>query len=117
MFTGRAVFYWGGLQTSPVAGGAIGVVTRTPTPSIAWQPLPTAGQPSAMAMSAVSRAGSNGQSLWTGREAVVAGGSLGSARARYQPPVGCVCPAIAGWSYSPACTGVTGTIPATCTPL
>jgi hypothetical protein len=117
MFTGRSLIYWGGYQAAPIAGGQIGVVALTPSPSIVWRPLPTAGEPSASSMEAVSRNAYSGQSLWTGHEAVVAPSALGTRRARFQPPVGCVCPAISGWSYSPACEGVTGTIPTSCAPM
>lgn len=114
---GRSVFYWGGYVLNCPSGnceftgvtqsGVLGALDGT---SVAWWALPAANQPSARCFG-----DHNGQRLWTGREMLVYGGILpqgGAALggARFQPPVGCVCP-----STEDACGSVSG-VTSACAP-
>jgi hypothetical protein len=119
LFTGRSIVSFGGSMASlsVVSGGSIGVVEAS---TVRWHALPASGSPSAR-HSFVNVEGDT-QGLWTGREAMIWGGSDNSMRfndgARYQPPVGCVCPVNAdapAWLPN-ACAGVSISGTPTCNP-
>jgi hypothetical protein len=121
MYTGRSVIIYSGsrgVTTTSVAGGSIGVISGT---SITWSPLPTSGAPSPRSSGSGEQDGST-QGLWTGREAIIWGGADGgnprNDGARYQPPVGCVCPVntdAPSWLPN-ACAGVTMVTSPACSP-
>jgi hypothetical protein len=116
-YTGRSVVVWGGhaegaMGLTALGDGAIGVVS--PTGVAMWLPLPSVGAPAAQWAHDLGSFNPQGaQRAWTGRELIVfggygSGGAVANAGARYQPPVGCVCPRNAGapaW-IADGCVGV-----------
>lgn len=119
MYTGRAVIMYGGSYHGGghLSGGTLGIVSAA---GVSWSVLPTSGAPGARQAFLPDTAG-NTQSVWSGSEAIIWGGYNGDLQlngARYQPPVGCVCPMNADaptWMQSP-CTGVPTTGLPACTP-
>jgi hypothetical protein len=116
-YTGRALLSYGGAampaacnQAPLSVSNALGVGTFDGS-TISWR----AGPASGIGLRALE-AQNSAQSLWTGRELFVVNGMLWSSTggtrprggARYQPPVGCVCPRDPASTPSVAdgCTGV-----------
>ncbi|MBI5513337.1 MAG: hypothetical protein HY909_06180 [Deltaproteobacteria bacterium] len=95
-FTGRAVLFYGGLSGMLFDSGFAAILE--PSGTTVWRSLPTMSRPAAQRLPLLDQTHHNAQDLWTGQELLVFGGwsdSAGTAAsgdARYQPPVGCVCP-------------------------